>query len=179
REPHVVQLRRALHGLRQSPNVWNSTIDTELRTRGFLATASDPFAYTKGCHGRYTIPTLVMNEMLMTGPSTKPLHAQDTLKPRFSISELGPAYLIVRMEVIRDEARGTLKLSQHKYVNFLLRRLDMDSCNPVHTPGAPRQLVDDATEYTVPSGTIRTDKLSGYGWRLHLSGPEHKIRHCL
>ncbi|CAM9368878.1 unnamed protein product, partial [Sphacelaria rigidula] len=75
------------------------------------------------------------------------------LKTRFSISEVVPVSLILGMEVIRAEARGTLKLSPHNYVKSLLEKFGMDLSNPVHTPGIPDQLP-------------------------HLSGAEHKIRHC-
>ncbi|CAM9604071.1 unnamed protein product [Sphacelaria rigidula] len=53
REAHAMQLRRALYGLRQIPNVWNSTTDTELRKIVFSATISDPWVYTTGYHGVY------------------------------------------------------------------------------------------------------------------------------
>ncbi|CAM9476172.1 unnamed protein product, partial [Sphacelaria rigidula] len=142
-----MKLRRALYGLRESPNVWNSTIDTELKTLGFSATACDPCVYTKGSHGGHIMLTLFVDDILMTGPSINLLHeVQDLLKTKFSISELGPVSLILRMEVIRDEARGTLKLWQHNYVKYLLLKFGMDSSNPVHTPGTPGQLFEDTPE---------------------------------
>ncbi|CAM9284251.1 unnamed protein product, partial [Sphacelaria rigidula] len=146
-KPHVMKLKRAIYGLRQSPNVWNSTIDTKLRTLGFNPTVSDPCVYTKGSHGGYIMLTLFVDDILMTGPSINLLHqVQDLLKTSFSISELGLVSLILGMEVIRDEARGSLKLSQHKYVKSLLLKFGMESSNPVHTPGIPGQLTEDTPE---------------------------------
>ena len=85
----------------------------------------------------------------MTGPSIGILQqVQDRLKSTFSISELGPVSLILGIEVIRDEAQGTLKLSQRKYVEATLKRFGMESSNPVHTSGTPNQLINDTAEDT-------------------------------
>ncbi|CAM9822775.1 unnamed protein product [Sphacelaria rigidula] len=93
--------------------------------------------------------TLYVDDFLMTGPSISILQqVQDALKSRFSLSELGPISLILGIEVIRDEARGTLKLSQHRYVESMLKKFGMESSNPVHTPGTPTHLVGDASEDT-------------------------------
>ncbi|CAM9784845.1 unnamed protein product, partial [Sphacelaria rigidula] len=89
--------------------------------------------------------SLFVDDILMTGPSINLLHqVQDLLKTELSISELGSVSLILGVEVVRDEARGTLKLSQHNYVKFLLEKIGMDSSNLVHTPGTQHQLIEDA-----------------------------------
>lgn len=46
--PYVMKLRKSLYGLRQSLNVWNATIDKDLRFMGFSPTVSDTCVYTKG-----------------------------------------------------------------------------------------------------------------------------------
>ena len=122
-KPNVMRLRRALYGLRQSPNVWNFTINTELQNMNFRATASDPCVYTRGKQADYVMLTLFVDDILLTGPSIRVLQdVQDTLKTKFSISELGPVSLILGIEVTRDTERGTLQLSQHKYVLELLKK---------------------------------------------------------
>ncbi|CAM9927616.1 unnamed protein product [Sphacelaria rigidula] len=68
-EPQAMRLKRALYGLRQSPNVWSVTMNTELRKMFFLARASDPCGYTKGYHEGYVMPTLYVDDVLMTGLS--------------------------------------------------------------------------------------------------------------
>ena len=55
--------------------------------------------------------TLFVDDILLTGPSIRVLQdVQDTLKTKFSISELGPVSLILGIEVTRDTERGTLQL---------------------------------------------------------------------
>lgn len=93
----------------------------------------------------------------MTGLSMKLLQqVQDMLKTRFSMSELGPVYFMLGVEVIRDEAQGPLKLSQHKYILFLLEKFVMDSCDPVRKLVTSNQPVDDAPENTLLEPTEKT-----------------------
>ncbi|CAN0030647.1 unnamed protein product, partial [Sphacelaria rigidula] len=143
-QPHVMLLRRALYGLRQSPNVWNATIESELRKLGFTATASDPCVYTREQNDKYVMLTLFVDDILLIGPSIKLLQdVQDTLKNKYAISDLGPVSLILGMKVSRDTERGTLKLSKHKYAISLLHKFNMDSCNPLHTPGVNNSILPD------------------------------------
>ena len=61
----------------------------------FRATASDPCVYTRGKQADYVMLTLFVDDILLTGPSIGVLQdVQDTLKTKFSISELGPVSLI-------------------------------------------------------------------------------------
>ncbi|CAM9718771.1 unnamed protein product [Sphacelaria rigidula] len=129
-------LRRALYGLRQSPNVWNATVDSELRKIGFTPTASDHCVYTRGHGDKYVMLMLFVDDILLTGPSINLLQdVQDKLQKGFSISEVGPVSLILSMEITRDTEQGILKFSQHKYVLSLLQKLKLESGNSVHTSG--------------------------------------------
>ena len=67
--PLVMKLRKSFYGLRQSPSVWNSTIDKDLRKMGFTPTASDSCVYTKGSGNTYIKLTLFVDDLLITEPS--------------------------------------------------------------------------------------------------------------
>ncbi|CAM9885939.1 unnamed protein product, partial [Sphacelaria rigidula] len=136
------------YGLRQSPNVWKFTIDTELQNMGFKATASDPCVYTREQQGHYVMIILLFYNILVMGPSVEVSQSvQDTLKTIFSISKLGPVSLTLIVEVTRDSERGGfLKLSQHKYVLNLLQKFKMESCNTVYTPGIANQYTKEPEE---------------------------------
>ncbi|CAN0004402.1 unnamed protein product [Sphacelaria rigidula] len=134
-QPQVMRPRRVLYGLRQSPNVWNATVDSELRRIGFIATASDPCVYTRRKNDKYVMLTSFVDDILLTGPSIKLLQdPQDTLKKEISSSELGSGSLILGMEIRRDTERRTLELSQHTYVISLLQQFHVEYCNSIHTP---------------------------------------------
>ncbi|CAN0021391.1 unnamed protein product [Sphacelaria rigidula] len=127
----------------------------------------------------YIMLTPFVDDKLMPGPSINVLHqVQNLLETNFSISELGPVSLILGMEVIRDEARGTQKLSQHNCVKSLLLKFGMESSHPIHTPGTPDQLVEDTPEDNF-LGAVGQNEVPSHGREPHLFGAEHKIRHCI
>ena len=108
-QPHGMSLRRALYGLRQSPHVWNFTVDSELQNIGLISTASDPCVYTRGLNDTHVMLNLFAVDILLTGPSIKLRQAvQDTLKTKLSFSDLGPVSIILGIEIARDTERMSL-----------------------------------------------------------------------
>ena len=147
-QPLVWKLKKSLYGLRQSPSVWNLTIDKDLRGKGYTPTASDPCVYTKGSGNGYVMLTLFVDDILLTGPSTTVLQeARQDLQRSFAMTDLGPATQILGIEINQDLEKGTITLSQEKYTLSILKRFKMDSCNPSHTPGTG---VDDKGSTATP-----------------------------
>ncbi|KAH9685060.1 hypothetical protein KPL70_013801 [Citrus sinensis] len=81
-------------------------------------------------HGR------LQEEILMTQPegfvcSEYPDHM---LNSEFDIKDLGHAKKILGMEITRDRRKGTMFLSQKKYLEKVLNTFGMNNCKPVITP---------------------------------------------
>ena len=113
-EPFVMKLRKSLHGFRQSPNVWNKTIDNELREMGVAPTVSGPCVYTinKGKGERYAMLILFVDDLLITGPSDEIGNmARGMLMAKFAMSGLGNASQILGIEINRDRKEGTIELT--------------------------------------------------------------------
>ncbi len=137
-KPLVWKLKKSLYGLRQSPSVWNLTIDKDLRLKGFTPTASDPCVYTKGSGHSYVMLTLFVDDILLTGPSSKVLQeVRHDLQRSFAMTDLGQATQILGIDIKQDLDKGTISLSQEKYALSILKRFKMDTCNPSNTPGVP------------------------------------------
>ena len=56
------------------------------------------------------------------------------LSSEFEMKDLGAAKKILGMEISRDRKSGLLFLSQHSYIQKLLRRINMHDSKPVSTP---------------------------------------------
>eukprot|EP00903_Cladosiphon_okamuranus_P017943 g16510.t1 len=135
-QPLVWKLKKSLYGLRQSPSVWNLTMDKDLRRKGYTPTASDPCVYTKGSGNSYVMLTLFVDDILLTGPSNTVLQeARQDLQRSFAMTDLGPASQILGIEIKQDLKKDIITLSQEKYTLSILKRFKMDSCKPSHTPG--------------------------------------------
>ena len=99
-KPYVWKLRKSLYGLRQSPNVWNLTIDRDLRRKGFTPTASEACVYTKGSGNSYVVLTLFVDDILLTGPSEQVLQGvRRDLQQSFSMTDMGEATQILGTDI--------------------------------------------------------------------------------
>ena len=56
------------------------------------------------------------------------------LSKRFAVTDQGEAHYLLGMSIKRNRSEGTMFLSQPKYVENVLKRFGMESCNPVSTP---------------------------------------------
>ena len=141
-QPFVMKLRKSLYGLRQSPNVWNNTMDNDLRKMGFTPTVSDPCVYTKGQDASYTMLTLFVDDLLITGPSDETVNnkAKYMFMSTFAMSDLGKVTQILGIEINRNRKAGTIELTQTKYTISMLKHFNTSNCNPVHTPGTGKEL---------------------------------------
>lgn len=121
-----MKLRKSLYGLRRSPNVWNSTIDKDLRATGFTPTTSDPCVYTKGSDNHYIMLTLFVDDLLITGPSEVSVaEVRSMLMEKFAMTDLGDVSQIFGIEVTRNKEAGTIELNQGKYTLSVLARFNM------------------------------------------------------
>ena len=139
--PLVMKLRKCLHGLRQSPSVWNSTINKDLRIMGFTPTASDSCVYTKGSGNAYIMLTLFVDDLLIIRLSNKSMvEVRRVLMEKFAMTEHGDASQILGFQVERDKAAGTIELSQGQYTLAVLERFNISDCNNVHVPEIGNEL---------------------------------------
>ena len=73
--------------------------------------------------------------MLIAGSSTEEINnLKKKLLKQFAMKDLGAAKQILGMRVIRDEANGTLKLSQVEYVKKILSKFNMNEAKPLGIP---------------------------------------------
>jgi hypothetical protein len=58
------------------------------------------------------------------------------LSSRFRMKDLGEVHYFLKMEIRRDRKRKLLSLSQHQYVQELLKRFNIEDCSTEPTPQA-------------------------------------------
>ena len=162
-KPYIRKLRKNLYGLRQSPNVWNLTIDRDRRREGFTPTASDPCVYTKGSGKSYVMPILFVDDILLTGPSEQVLQGvRRDIQQSFAMTDMGEATQILGIDIKQDLANGTVTLSQERYTLSVIKRYKRNTANPVHTPATPADLQASADSLLL-SGTAKRDYQSAVG----------------
>ena len=101
---------------------------------GFKRCETDHCCYVKFFDNSYIILLLYVDDMLFAGSSIDEINnLKKQLSKEFAMKDLGAAKQILSMRIIRDNADGTLKLSQSEYVKKVGSRFNMNEAKPVST----------------------------------------------
>ena len=133
----VCHLRKALYGLRQAPRAWHIKLKKELEKNGFEASEADAglFILSKGEHKIYML--VYVDDCLIASKHMAGVeHAKKVMRSSFDIRDLGEAKYFLGMEIERDRAGGTIKLSQTKSIVDAVARCGLDDAKinrvPIH-----------------------------------------------
>ena len=103
-----MQLEKSLYGLAQSPGNWFHTIDPVLVEIGFVPLTSDTCVYLYDHDGVRINLTLYVDDPLLAGNNSEAMSMVKTkLQKRFTMTDMGPASLVLGMEIKRDCEQGT------------------------------------------------------------------------
>jgi hypothetical protein len=141
-EEMCLELHRSLYGLRQSGNNWNRRIDGWFREHGFKPSDGDPCLYIKrdSLQRVVMLVCLYVDDLMIAGPNQERINSfKAEIAQSFTIKDLGPARYLLGMEIKRDFAKGTLEISQQKYIKEMLEIYGMADCTPTPTPAADKQ----------------------------------------
>jgi len=155
------RLLQALYGLKQAPKMWNAKLDDFLKSQGFDHIDPDACLYLFMDDCEIIIVLVYVDDLLLVASSLAAINKiMDALHKRFEMQDLGEAKIILELEIRRDKALSTLKLSQGKYAAQVLENFGMAECNPIGTPlEVGLQLVkayesDDALPYREAVGSL-------------------------
>ena len=94
--------------------------------------------------------TLYVDDLLLAGNNSEAMSmVKKKLQKRFEMTDMGPASLVLGMEIKRDCEQGTLTISQDAYSKSILERFGMADCKPTSTPGYGPELSNNQTEDTL------------------------------
>jgi histone deacetylase 1/2 len=130
---HVCKLDKALYGLKQAPRAWYSRLSSKLQSLGFSTSKADTslFFYNRG--GVTIFMLIYVDDIVVASSSEKAVDALlHDLGLDFALKDLGELHYFLGIEV--KKVHDGIILSQEKYANDLLRRVNMQICKAVDTP---------------------------------------------
>jgi transposase InsO family protein len=132
----VCLLIKTLYGLKQAGREWNKELDDKLKQHGFTRSKADPCVYVKHDEKNIVILTVWVDDLLIFASSESFLNkVKDELRSEWDITDLGEPSKIVGIEITRTH--NTIKISQEKYIESILKKEGMDGANPISTPMQP------------------------------------------
>lgn len=150
----VYKLKKALYGLKQAPRAWNLKIDSSLQKLEFIKCSTEFAVYVKlSQNNSLMIVCLYVDDMIVTSEDTAELNEfKQRMMQEFEMSDLGELSYFLGME-FSPTSKGVL-LHQKKYASDILRRFNMQNCNPAVTPMEPGLKLSKTSEGNKVNATL-------------------------
>lgn len=131
----VCKLHKPLYGLKQSGREWYKRLDKFVTQQGGCRNEADPCLYVFGKNEKRVIMIIYVDDIILASKDLKELNTvKRKLKSEFEITDLGQITDILGIHIEREGETGSIKLSQEKYINDLLKKFNMNSAKTVSTP---------------------------------------------
>ena len=133
----VLRLQKALYGLKQAGCRWYQTFTIILGKLSSSQCSVDQAVYHKAVSASGSVIIVAVHVDNCTIAASE-LHLMDAFKAGLSkhvkVTDLGELHWMLRIEVKRDRAAGTVHLSQRAYIDSILHHFNFTDLKPLSTP---------------------------------------------
>ncbi|UYV79748.1 FHDC1 [Cordylochernes scorpioides] len=162
----ICRLKKALYGLRQAPSKWNKRFEAFLKTKGLVKSKLENCIF-KNQNGSLILALYVDDGMLFGSDEEEMDNLLVELAQEFEIRISNNPEMFVGMNIMnKDEG---LILSQHDYIECVLKKYNMLDAKPVTTPiveGAVK--IDPILENKSEANKTRPDVAYAVGYESRL-----------
>jgi histone deacetylase 1/2 len=130
------KLNKALYGLKQASRAWHRTLKTKIESLGFTESTADPGLFVKTSPHPVYLLIYVDDILVITGDATALASTKTQITTAFDTRDLGPATFFLGIDIVRDRATKTIKLTQTRHTTDLLSKFNMDNSKPFDTPSS-------------------------------------------
>ena len=131
----VLKLKRSLYGLKQSPRLWNQTLDHWLRDQGLQPTQTDACVYTKKTPKGLLWVAVYVDDLLIFADDDGDMTAfKASISKRFKMKDLGEPSLCLGIKIVYNRKKRLLSLSQRHYLLNVLDNFGMSEAKHLGTP---------------------------------------------
>jgi len=131
----VCKLKKTLYGLKQAPKEWYDVLSAAMVKLGFSCSPNDAALWYQDLpSGRVWVLHWVDDLQVAHRELAEVVKVKEGLLKMFKGKDLGETTRYLNMEVERDRAAGTLKMSQPLNVQALVGKLGLENGNPRQLP---------------------------------------------
>ncbi len=132
---YVCELKKSLYGLKISPKKWYEKFKDEILKLGFTTYPFQPCLFFWRNQSSFVIVGLYVDDLLIVGNNLNKIkNIKVNLNKVFEMVDLKEPKLFLGIEIVRDPVSNFFFLKQTKFVEKLLKRFDLNNCNPCRTP---------------------------------------------
>jgi hypothetical protein len=118
-EGNVLQLRKALYGLRQAPRAWNAKLNSMLKEMGFKQSEHEHAIYRRITGDAILLIGVYVDDLIITGSSKGAIESfKAEMKTKFQMSDLGLLSFYLGIEV--QQHGDGISLCQAHYASRIL-----------------------------------------------------------
>jgi Reverse transcriptase (RNA-dependent DNA polymerase) len=132
---NVLQLLRALYGLRSSPLLWLKDLTATMRQLGFVEVPDDPCLFIHSSNP--IMAFFYVDDIVLISPENLRhdlYDIRDQLMKAYEIREIGPLHHFLGATIIRDRKDHKLWLSQADYIDKTIKKFHLEHATITHVP---------------------------------------------
>lgn len=132
----VCRLVKAIYGLKQAARAWYLKLVELMNEMGMRQCKSDPCLFSRaGADGCTEYVLVYVDDILLMCKTQRGIDAmKESVTTAFSSRDIGPPSYFLGLHIGRDEGKGWLTVSQHRYVLSLVERHGLHDAHPVMLP---------------------------------------------
>ncbi|GJV62307.1 retrovirus-related pol polyprotein from transposon TNT 1-94 [Tanacetum coccineum] len=130
---YVYQLKKELYGLKQAPRAWYDELSTFLLHNHFFKGTIDPTLFIRCFDDDILVVQVYVDYIIFD--STHPRYTQlfsDLMKSRFEMSMMREMTFFLGLQV--NQSPCGIFINQSNYVSKILKKYEIETCDPVGTP---------------------------------------------
>ncbi len=131
----VCSLNKAIYGLKQSGRSWWTLLHKFIIDVGFTKSDTDPCLYHIKYHEDTGFIAIYVDDILLASSSDEIRNnTLSLLEEKFNANVIGPATWVLSLHIV--QSCSGITMDQITYIDTILERYGMASCNVAHTPMA-------------------------------------------
>ena len=136
----VLQLKKAIYGLKQAGHDFHELLKTLLTNAGFEKCPADPGVFVRREGSKVVVLTVWVDDIVLAGNSIEMMNfTKRKLGEKLEVKDLGEPKFILGLEITRDREKGTISLGQQNYIETILKRFGFENMAPVSAPMEPNK----------------------------------------
>ena len=137
---HVLKLKKGMYSMRQGGRVWYEDMRGTLSELGYTRTEADHAVFVRPSDGIPDIITLYVDDMgLISESLERILQDKEALSRFYQMTDLGKMGWILGIRITWNREKGTLALSQEKFIKEILECYGISNSRPISTPALPNE----------------------------------------